>query len=194
MADFVLPQNIYFDRQNLTAEYRCNCCRSDITDGRAQHLGSCLRSLGRRTSWTQPSRASAHGTTPTESASTALRCKTISIMSVGRSVGCLERTTPFFVCIFLTFVRRVVGGFLDAGRTLVSNVMTPNPLWVSPTDSAMDALSTMLEKHFRHLPVSFEPGRVTRLSLNLATSSLLRLGARGSYFERRDAAHRCGRV
>ncbi|CAM9816754.1 unnamed protein product, partial [Sphacelaria rigidula] len=49
--------------------------------------------------------------------------------------------------------RKVVGGSLDADETPVATVMTPNPLWVNTTDSAMEALGTMLEKHFRHLPV-----------------------------------------
>lgn len=48
-----------------------------------------------------------------------------------------------------------MGGSLDAAETPVASVMTPNPLWVNENDSAMEALSTMLEKHFRHLPVSY---------------------------------------
>lgn len=59
----------------------------------------------------------------------------------------------------LTF-RKVVGGSLDASRTPVADVMTPNPLWVNSTDSAMGALGTMLEKHFRHLPVSLWDSKI----------------------------------
>ena len=50
--------------------------------------------------------------------------------------------------------RRVVFANLDPSSTSVSRVMTPNPTMVSMDDSAMDALSTMVENRYRHLPVS----------------------------------------
>lgn len=50
--------------------------------------------------------------------------------------------------------RKVVGGSLVPSETPVMSVMTPDPLWVNQSDSAMEALGTMIEKHFRHLPVS----------------------------------------
>lgn len=44
---------------------------------------------------------------------------------------------------------------VDPNNTLVSEVMTPNPTSVRTDDGAMEALGVMLERHFKHLPVSF---------------------------------------
>ncbi|CAN0160389.1 unnamed protein product, partial [Ectocarpus sp. 6 AP-2014] len=63
--------------------------------------------------------------------------------------------------------RKVVGRSLDPSRTPVSSVMTPDPIWVTTTDNAMDALETMLETHSRHLPVVSEEGAVSGM-LNIA--------------------------
>jgi len=52
--------------------------------------------------------------------------------------------------------RRVVAKDVDPGTTCVSEVMTPNPTCVTMGESAMDALSIMVENHFRHLPVVSE--------------------------------------
>ena len=59
--------------------------------------------------------------------------------------------------------RRVVAKHLDPSDTSVSRVMTPNPTCVAMADSAMDAMSTMVENHFRHLPVVDENGGVVGL-------------------------------
>lgn len=56
--------------------------------------------------------------------------------------------------------RRLVAKDLDAAGTNVAKVMTPNPTVVSVNDPAMDALSTMVENHFRHLPVVDDRGAV----------------------------------
>ena len=56
--------------------------------------------------------------------------------------------------------RRVVARDLDPSDTTVSNVMTPNPTCVKVSDSAMDALGTMVENKFRHLPVVDDGGLV----------------------------------
>ena len=56
--------------------------------------------------------------------------------------------------------RRVVAKQLPAGSTNVSDVMTANPTCVSMSDSAMDALVTMVENRFRHLPVTDDNGSV----------------------------------
>ena len=61
------------------------------------------------------------------------------------------------------FTRRVVSKSLDASRTSVSSVMTPNPTCVSMADLAVDALTTMVENHFRHLPVVDVDGTVAGL-------------------------------
>ena len=59
--------------------------------------------------------------------------------------------------------RRVVAKHLDASSTTVSTVMTKNPTCVSMNDLAMDAMSTMVENHFRHLPVVDDGGGVIGL-------------------------------
>ena len=59
--------------------------------------------------------------------------------------------------------RRLVAKQLDASSTSISKVMTPNPTCVAMTDSAMDAMTTMVENHFRHLPVVDGKGGVVGL-------------------------------
>ena len=50
--------------------------------------------------------------------------------------------------------RKVLGQSLDPARTPVASIMSPDPTWVKATDDALDALATMIERRFRHLPVS----------------------------------------
>ena len=59
--------------------------------------------------------------------------------------------------------RRVVAKFINPAVTAVSEIMTSNPTCVALTDSAMDALTTMVENHFRHLPVVDSTGSVVGL-------------------------------
>ena len=42
---------------------------------------------------------------------------------------------------------------LETASTSISTIMTPSSTCVAMTDLAMDAMSTMVENHFRHLPV-----------------------------------------
>ena len=56
--------------------------------------------------------------------------------------------------------RRVVAKNLLASKTCVADVMTPNPSCVSTLDPATDALMTMVENRFRHLPVTDASGAV----------------------------------
>ncbi|CAM9811460.1 unnamed protein product, partial [Chrysoparadoxa australica] len=55
--------------------------------------------------------------------------------------------------------RRVVAKGVDTSEQ-VSSIMTPNPTCVSMEDSAVEALGIMVEKHFRHLPVTTAEGGV----------------------------------
>jgi len=80
--------------------------------------------------------------------------------------------------------RRVVAKHVDAASTSVAAVMTPNPTCVAMSDSAMDAMSTMVENHFRHLPVVDENGGVVGLldiakCLNDAITKLERSQSKG---------------
>ncbi|EED91558.1 predicted protein, partial [Thalassiosira pseudonana CCMP1335] len=56
--------------------------------------------------------------------------------------------------------RRVVAKHLSPSATPISDVMTANPTCVSMTDSATEALVTMVENRFRHLPVTDDNGAV----------------------------------
>jgi CBS domain-containing protein len=50
-------------------------------------------------------------------------------------------------------VTRVVAGGLDAAKTALRMVMTPDPAVLAPGDSVRSALDLMNCRHFRHLPV-----------------------------------------
>ncbi|NML45806.1 CBS domain-containing protein [Ramlibacter sp. G-1-2-2] len=48
---------------------------------------------------------------------------------------------------------RVLARALDPKKTLVTEVMTPHPICVPPETKVSDAVLTMLERGFRHLPI-----------------------------------------
>jgi CBS domain-containing protein len=50
--------------------------------------------------------------------------------------------------------RRVVGGHLDPDKTPLSKVMTRHPKCVAATESPYNALRTMQDSGFRHIPVT----------------------------------------
>lgn len=50
--------------------------------------------------------------------------------------------------------RRVINQDFDPKTTPIALAMTGKPMTVTPSHLAIDALSTMVDKHFRHLPVS----------------------------------------
>ena len=50
---------------------------------------------------------------------------------------------------------RVVAKGLDTRTTTVSEIMTENPVTLSPDDFATEALDMMHSRHFRHLPVTY---------------------------------------
>ena len=56
--------------------------------------------------------------------------------------------------------RKVVAPGLDPATTPISEVMTASPQCVRATDNAVDALCTMVERRFRHLPVLDSHGTV----------------------------------
>ncbi|CAM9171877.1 unnamed protein product [Discosporangium mesarthrocarpum] len=59
------------------------------------------------------------------------------------------------------YARRVVAQRVDPETALVSSVMTPSPFCVGMNDSAMEALGIMIDRHFRHLPVTDSSGAVS---------------------------------
>lgn len=56
-------------------------------------------------------------------------------------------------------ITRVLAEGRDPQRTPLADVMTPRPVTLSPTMTATDALRTMQEYGFRHLPIVLD-GRV----------------------------------
>jgi len=80
--------------------------------------------------------------------------------------------------------RRVVAKSIAPESNTVSSVMTRNPTCVSMSSSAMEALSLMVENHFRHLPVINDKGAVVGLldiakCLNNAIDKLERVKSKG---------------
>jgi len=81
---------------------------------------------------------------------------------------------------------RLVVRQLRASSTKVSSIMTRSPKCVLSTDSAMDALTIMVENHFRHLPVLDGTGSIVGLldiakCLNDAISKLERANDRKTF-------------
>jgi CBS domain-containing protein len=74
----------------------------------------------------------------------ARRVGAIPIADSGRLVGIFTERDV---------VIRVVSAGLDAARTPLSQVMTPDPAVLLPGDSVRAALDLMNQRHFRHLPV-----------------------------------------
>ena len=56
-------------------------------------------------------------------------------------------------------ITRVLGGGLDPISTKISEVMTKNPVWVSPATTLEEAMGIITNQRIRHLPV-IEDGKV----------------------------------
>lgn len=56
-------------------------------------------------------------------------------------------------------ITRVLGAGLDPSRTLISDVMTKDPVWVSGSTTLEDAMGIISQRRIRHLPV-VEGGKV----------------------------------
>ncbi|CAM9486599.1 unnamed protein product, partial [Hapterophycus canaliculatus] len=86
-------------------------------------------------------------TTVTDVCKTLARARSDAALLTGADGGMTGIVTA------IDFIRRVVAMGVDPDATAASDVMTPNPTTVLTEDSAMEALSIMLARHFRHLPV-----------------------------------------
>jgi len=58
---------------------------------------------------------------------------------------------------------RLVAKGLDASKTEVSAIITPNPTWVSMNDPAMNVLGILVKKTFGHLPILDNCGSIVGL-------------------------------
>ncbi|RKP09698.1 hypothetical protein THASP1DRAFT_13935 [Thamnocephalis sphaerospora] len=72
-----------------------------------------------------------------------------------------EHLAGIFTAKDLAF--RVVAENQDARNTLVRDIMTRNPFCVTIDTPATEALTTMVKRHFRHLPVCNDEGDVVGL-------------------------------
>lgn len=55
---------------------------------------------------------------------------------------------------------KVLAKAMNPAITTVSEVMTPNPITVTPNTKVTDAVVMMIERGFRHLPVINESGKI----------------------------------
>ncbi len=85
-----------------------------------------------------------------------------------KNVGALVVTTAGELSGILSerdYARKVI--LLDRGSrdTKVSEIMTPDPVTVSPTDSVTDCMQLMTDRRIRHLPVVDEGSLVGVISI-----------------------------
>ena len=71
-----------------------------------------------------------------------------------------EEGGPIGIFTERDLLTKVVAKSLDPASTLVSAVMTRNPLTVPPEMSVCDAVLLMKERRFRHLPIVAPSGKV----------------------------------
>eukprot|EP00466_Bigelowiella_natans_P006339 jgi/Bigna1/140997/aug1.59_g15705 len=85
----------------------------------------------------------------------------ISVQEAARKMGSIRSDAALVtlnneVCGIITdsdITRRVVAAGKKASSTPVSLVMTGSPLSMKPSDPAYEAIQTMVDRHFRHMPV-----------------------------------------
>ena len=102
---------------------------------------------------------------PSVTGSTTVREAAKLMSSVRKGVLVMDKRKGTLLGIFTPkdLLSRVVAKNLSADDTLVSSVMTPNPDFVSPELTLLDALREMHDHKYLHLPVREESGRVLGL-------------------------------
>ncbi len=85
-----------------------------------------------------------------------LRIGALMVVEDGRLVGIFSERDA---------LTRVVAKEKDPATTLVSEVMTPDPITIAPETTVQRALDIMAEKGFRHLPVVEEDRIVAIVSI-----------------------------
>jgi len=85
-----------------------------------------------------------------------LRIGALMVIEDGRLVGIFSERDA---------LTRVVAKEKDPATTLVSEVMTPDPITIAPETTVQRALDIMAEKGFRHLPVVEEDRIVAIVSI-----------------------------
>ncbi|WP_276090783.1 CBS domain-containing protein [Pedobacter sp. JY14-1] len=63
------------------------------------------------------------------------------------------------------YARKIVLHGKSSAETPVGEVMTSDPITVSPSDSIEDCMEIMTEKHIRHLPVADSSGTIGMVSI-----------------------------
>ncbi len=64
---------------------------------------------------------------------------------------------------------------LDPNTTLISSIMTANPLTVAPSNSLDECMAIMVHKHIRHLPVMDQKKVVGLVSVGDVVKSVIEL-------------------
>lgn len=64
---------------------------------------------------------------------------------------------------------------LDPNTTLISSIMTANPLTVTPSNSLEECMAIMVHKHIRHLPVMDQKKVVGVVSVGDVVKSVIEL-------------------
>jgi CBS domain-containing protein len=64
---------------------------------------------------------------------------------------------------------------LDPNTTLISSIMTANPLTVTPSNSIEECMAIMVHKHIRHLPVMDQKKVVGVVSVGDVVKSVIEL-------------------
>jgi predicted transcriptional regulator len=70
-------------------------------------------------------------------------------------------------------MKKVVAQNLNANKTSVENIMTPNPRVARETDDLIDWLRIMSNERFRRLPVVDENGHIKQCLLKEILSPIL---------------------
>ncbi|KAI9294766.1 CBS-domain-containing protein, partial [Neoconidiobolus thromboides FSU 785] len=124
-------------------------------------------STSQRHSKRVPGTVSALRPSPALTVNSTIKVTEASQMMAAKRADCVlvvdedEHLAGIFTAKDLAY--RVVAEGLDARTTTVANIMTPNPLCVTSDASATDALNTMVQRGFRHLPVCNEEGDIVGL-------------------------------
>ena len=116
--------------------------------------------------------ATIHSVRSTEATSAALRLmrdkrvRAVLVIDDGALVGIVSQGD----CAI-----KVLLPNLDPNTTLISSIMTANPLTVTPSNSIEECMAIMVHKHIRHLPVMDQKKVVGVVSVGDVVKSVIEL-------------------
>jgi CBS domain-containing protein len=89
-------------------------------------------------------------------------------MMADKNVGALVVTSDGTFCGIVSerdYARKVILASKGSRKTPVSEIMTPNPITVEPSDTVASCMQLMTDKRFRHLPVVHDGDLVGVISI-----------------------------